>query len=176
MAETRHLARAVTTFYFGSEIKWDAGIMVNDLVTWFNNEQTRLSRMLGPLSPDGFLAMVKPVTGNETARNFQHLIYARTFMHVEARGLNDSNKIHLLQHLEAIAGHHCLAFLDQKLTAQCLSSCSADDLRVTFFLLVITICAISYSPPVTGFVRFPKMIVSNPSTQYKNILQSCKLG
>jgi len=152
----------ITTIYYGSQIQWDEEILINDLADLFNNFESWKPPKRGPLCSTGFFDLIKTIAADETTASFQRLIYLHSMIETGFDVLDSFQPSEFLQ-LYAMAGHHCLGFLDRKLTVQSLAASSQKELRVLFFLLSSTLSAISFAGPINEFASFPSVNVSASS-------------
>ena len=157
--QKREISPTITTIYYGSEIQWDEEVLVNDLVSLFNGFESYNPLKRGPLSSSGFFDLIKTFAGEETTANFQRLIYLHSMIDSDPKSSDILEPSELLQ-FYAMAGHHCLEFLDRKLSVQSLSASSQKELRILFFLMSSTIAAISFADAITEFVSFPSIDAS----------------
>jgi hypothetical protein len=159
LRKTKNLTTTAITLDVGGQLKWDIQSSINNIVSWLNGSDSSNTSML---SAPEFLTLVKSTLGDETGTNFQRLIYAQSLAQTqgsasEAPYLSEAE----LNYIGAMAGHHCLTFLDQRLSTQSLSSCSRDELQVLLFLLLNTISAVSSTSTVAPFCDFPLDEVSH---------------
>jgi hypothetical protein len=119
LAKVRNFVPYITTIYYGSQIQWDEEVLVNDLVALFNDFESYNPLKRGPLSSAGFFDLIKCFAGKETTANFQRLIYLHSMIDSDPKSFDSFEPSELLQ-FYAMAGHHCLEFLDRKLSVQSL--------------------------------------------------------
>jgi hypothetical protein len=159
LARARNFTPTITTIYYGSEIQWDEEILINDLAGLFNNFESWRPPKRGPLCSTGFFDLIKTIAEDETTTCFQRLIYLHSMVESGFDTLDTFQPSEFLQ-LYAMSGHHCLEFLDRKLTVQSLAASSQKELRILFFLLSSTLSAISFAGPIAESASFPSMDVS----------------
>jgi hypothetical protein len=139
------------TLEFASEITWDLGFLVNDIVDWLNNPMPSNTSKVGTLSSPQFLELVKSSVQENTRVDFQRMIYAISLAYTQPTSPDKHFlTISELYQVGSMAGHGFLRNLDEKLKAQSLKDCSRDDLQALFLLVVGTILAVGYVDPMAS--------------------------
>lgn len=133
---------------FASQVTWDLGALVNDIVDWLNDPMVSVTSKVGTLSSPQFLDLIKPSIKENTRINFQRMIYAISLAYTQPTAPDrDDLSIEELHQIGSVAGHGLLKELDERLKPQSLNDCSGDDLRALFLLVFGTILAVGYTKP-----------------------------
>jgi hypothetical protein len=98
--------------------------------------------VISSISSVQFLELIEPVTGKKTAIDFQRLIFVEPYAPTSHKDLTETD----VKYIGAMTGHNCLRFLDKKLASQSLSSCSGEEARVLFYLILTMLASISHEP------------------------------
>ncbi|KAH9214241.1 hypothetical protein DL95DRAFT_462229 [Leptodontidium sp. 2 PMI_412] len=130
---------------FGSQVTWDLGALVDDIVDWLNNPQLSETSKVGTLSSPRFLELVSESSGPKAGSLFQQMIYAISSAYTR----NDGSFLiaEELHQFGSIAGHDFLTYLDEKLKPMSLARCSHSEMRALFLWVFGTILAVGYAQP-----------------------------
>ncbi|KAG4443885.1 hypothetical protein IFR05_000651 [Cadophora sp. M221] len=130
---------------FGSQVTWDLGVLVDDIVDWLNNPRLSKTSKVGTLSSPRFLELVGESSGPKAGSLFQQMIYAISRAYTRNDGpLLTAEELH---QFGSMAGHDFLRCLDEKLKPMSLARCSHSDMRALFLWVFGTILAVGYAEP-----------------------------
>ncbi|KAH8742564.1 hypothetical protein BGZ57DRAFT_743686, partial [Hyaloscypha finlandica] len=140
--KSQKLALVEITLDFSSQMTWDLSHLVDDMIHWLNHPILSETSKVGTLSSPQFFDLIKPFIDELARTDFHRMIYAISLAYTQP----DSHDFSIpeLYQVGDLAGHRFLKRLDKLLKPQQLKSCSGDELRVLFLLVIGTILAVGY--------------------------------
>jgi len=141
LAKTMNLETTAIKLLLPSQSRPSILTIIDAVVLWLNGIDTWLEPTM---SSTEFLDLIKPVTGTLMVTKFQRLLFPESYYPLT---FTESD----FQYVGAMAGHHCLEFIEGMLSPQRLSACSSHDLQIFLIILSVSISAICDARPMAYF-------------------------
>jgi hypothetical protein len=160
------LAATPVTPQFSCQMTWEIDSFNNDIFMWLNSSEAASTSKVGAMSSSQFQDMIKSLVSDDVSTSFRLMLYAISLANTQQSSDHEYQlSVANLQKVGALAGKHCLRFLDNTLTAASLAKIfkqrnGKEALQALFLLAVGTILAIGYAQPITESPVFPRNEVS----------------
>ena len=110
--------------------------------------------------------LLKPSIEEDSLTSFQRMLFAKSLAYTQpTTAVKHYLSVLELQLIGAMAGHHFIKILDQKLKPQSLGAYSKDNLQALFLLVVGTILDVGYSEPIQNTLK----VAPGHQTSFKNM-------
>lgn len=156
-----------------SRVVWNLGSLTETFMDWMKSPEASTTSKIGILSSPKFWDLIDIGIHEDIKKEFQALFHLQSLAYNQyaiPKLKGEPRNLELLR-MGAMAGHRCLKALDKLLDPQALASNSKiggskiDKLRSLFLILVGTILAVGYTPPIVDFPTLPSQSIADGSEE-----------